>query len=299
MRRYFLLLLLLSIGHFLPAQELNARVEVIDTRIANGDPALFKDLQTFMYEFLNSRRWTRDKFDVQERIECNFTLTLTEVDINTNRFVGDLQVTSSRPVYNSEYETPVLTLVDQGVQFNYLRGIQIDFNPDQYNNLTSLLAYYAYLIIGYDYDTFELEGGTPHFQTAQRIVLAAQGGGEPGWRAGDTERNRYWLVENILHQTFRPMRKMLYDYHRQGMDLMADKTIEARSTVLEAMKQLNGVHQIKPLSYNSQVFFLAKRQEIISLFSKATAQEKEEVFALVSKLDPGNISNYEQIKKAK
>ena len=188
------------------AQELNCTVTVIAPQISNVDVIRFDALEDGIREFMNGRRWTNDNFEFEERIECTLQLTVSEA-IGSTVFKGSMQVQSSRPVFNSDYNTPVLLVNDGDIQFEWLDNSTIIFNPGQHrDNLSSLLAYYAYMILGMDYDTFSLEGGTPHFLQAQAIVANAQNAGERGWKASQGKQNRYWLVENHLSQTFRPVR---------------------------------------------------------------------------------------------
>ena len=204
---------------------------------------------------MNGRRWTNDNFEFEERIECTIQLTVSEA-IGSTVFKGSMQVQSSRPVFNSDYNTPVLLVNDGDIQFEWLDNSTILFNPGQHrDNLSSLLAYYAYMILGMDYDTFSLEGGTPHFLQAQAIVANAQNAGERGWKASQGKQNRYWLVENHLSQTFRPVRICLYNYHRKGLDVLFQDIEGGRLTIAESLIDMRSTNRIRPGSYNIQVFF--------------------------------------------
>jgi len=165
--------------------------------------------------------------------------------------------------------------------------------------LVSTLAFYAYMIIGFDYDTFSEKGGTPYFQQAQRIVQSAQVSNFEGWKAFEGDKNRYWLVEDILHRTFEPMRETLYTYHRDGLDRMSDKMRTARQAIMNSIKNFEQVHRVKPLAYNTQQFFLAKSDEIVNLFSEADPPERNQVYEVVSKVDPGNLAKYDKMQKGK
>ena len=217
------------------AQELNCTVTVIAPQISNVDVSRFDALEDGIREFMNGRRWTNDNFEFEERIECTLQLTVSEA-IGSTTFKGSMQVQSSRPVFNSDYNTPVLLVNDGDIQFEWLDNSTILFNPGQHrDNLSSLLAYYAYIILGMDYDTFSLEGGTPHFLQAQAIVANAQNAGERGWKASQGKQNRYWLVENHLSQTFRPVRICLYNYHRKGLDVLFQDVEGGRLTIAESL----------------------------------------------------------------
>ena len=276
------------------AQELNCTVTVIAPQISNVDVSRFDALEDGIREFMNGRRWTNDNFEFEERIECTLQLTVNE-SIGSTVFKGSMQVQSSRPVFNSDYNTPVLLVNDGDIQFEWLDNSTILFNPGQHrDNLSSLLAYYAYMILGMDYDTFSLEGGTPHFLQAQAIVANAQNAGERGWKASQGKQNRYWLVENHLSQTFRPVRICLYNYHRKGLDVLFQDVEGGRLTIAESLIDMRSTNRIRPGSYNIQVFFLSKSDEIINIFSPAPDAERGRLLPILKQLDPGNIQSYDQ-----
>ena len=276
------------------AQELNCTVTVIAPQISNVDVSRFDALEDGIREFMNGRRWTNDNFEFEERIECTLQLTISEA-VGSTVFKGSMQVQSSRPVFNSDYNTPVLLVNDGDIQFEWLDNSTILFNPGQHrDNLSSLLAYYAYMILGMDYDTFSLEGGTPHFLQAQAIVANAQNAGERGWKASQGKQNRYWLVENHLSQTFRPVRICLYNYHRKGLDVLFQDVEGGRLTIAESLIDMRSTNRIRPGSYNIQVFFLSKSDEIINIFSPAPDAERGRLLPILKQLDPGNIQSYDQ-----
>ncbi|MDA0728746.1 MAG: DUF4835 family protein [Bacteroidetes bacterium] len=276
------------------SQELNCTVTVIAPQISNVDASRFDALEEAIREFLNGRRWTDHNFEFEERIECTMQLTISEV-VGSTVFKGSLQVQSSRPVFNADYNTPVLLVNDGDIQFEWLDNSAILFNPGQHrDNLSSLLAYYSYMILGMDYDTFGMEGGTPYFLQAQAVVANAQNAGETGWRASQSRQNRYWLVENHLSQTFRPVRTCLYNYHRKGMDMLFTDIEGARLTMAEAIIDMRSTNRIRPGSYNIQIFFSAKSDEIIDVFEPATEAERVRLLPILKQMDPGNIQSYDQ-----
>lgn len=288
------LLLILFLSAELTAQELNCQVQVEAPQVNNVDPSRFQTIESAVRDFMNSRKWTNDSFEFNERIECSILITINQAQ-NQNSFSGTIQVQSSRPVYNSDYNTPVLTVNDGDFNFNFLDNAMLQFSIDQHrDNLTSVLAFYAYMIIGMDYDTFSPEGGTQHFLKAQTIVANAQNSGQAGWSASDGQMNRFWLIENILSQTFRPLRQCLYDYHRQGFDKLYSDVDGARKTISDALIELRSIHRIKPSSYNVQLFFAAKNKEIMNLFEQAPPEEVDRILPVLKELDPGNIQRYEQ-----
>ena len=243
---------------------------------------------------MNGRRWTNDNFEFDELIECTMQITITE-SIGNTRFSGSIQVQSNRPVYNSDYKTPMLFVIDGDFEFVWINGASILFNPGQHrDNLSSILAYYAYMILGLDYDSFGLEAGSEYFLKAQTIVANAQNSGGQGWLAGQGKQNRYWLIENLLSQTFRPLRLCMYNYHRKGFDLLESDLEGARLNIADALIEMRSTNRIRPGSFNLQVFFLAKSDEIIKLFGPAPEAERVRLLPVLKQMDPGNISQYDE-----
>jgi hypothetical protein len=279
------------------AQEFNCQVSVIAPQIATAQPRVFQSLEMAIKDFFQNRRFTNLNYAPSERIEINLLLTINNQPA-PDRFEGTLQVIYARPVYGTDYNTPVLDLVDNQVQFNFLENTQIEFAPERYlNNLSSLLGFYAYFILGLDADTFSPLGGTDFYNQAQQVVNNAQNASEPGWKAFEDQRNRYWLLDNQLQAVFRPFRELLYNYHRLGMDTMTEDVAAARRTIATQIEKLKPVHQVKPASYNLQVFFNAKYNELVELFKKAEPAEKSKVFNTLQIIDPGHISQYQNIMR--
>ncbi len=280
------------------AQELNCRVQVVAPTVSNVERRVLDGLRDAVRDFMNDRRWTSDQYEFDERIECNLLLTIDNITNNT-RFEGKLQVQSNRIVFNSNYDSPMLNLVDEDVSFDYLENTILEFQLDQHrSNLASILAYYAYVMVGMDYDSFALEGGTPHFSKAQQIVVNAQNSSSPGWKAFENTKNRYWLVENVLHQSFKPLRQSMYDYHRNGLDKMYENANLGRAKITQSISSLRKVHQSRPLSYNMRIFFLAKADELINVYSEAPVAEKNSIYNDLQILDPANISKYNSLKSS-
>ncbi len=296
MKNYFALFItLLSFGSCSFAQELNCNITILTPQLQSAQQKVFETLELTAEEFLNNRKWTNDDFSLEERIEVNIQITVLE-ELSITTFKGSIQVQSSRPVYNSDYKTPLFFVNDNDFQFSFLENTIVQFSPDQHrDNLSSVLAYYAYMIIGMDYDSFSPKGGTPYYLKAQQIVNNAQNAGELGWRSSEGQRNRFWIVENILNQTFSPLRDCFYTYHRQGFDLLFDDPETARLNIAESLLALRRIHQIKPSSYNMQIFFYPKVDEIISLFTPVPPEEKTRVYNLLRLVDPGNIQDYERM----
>jgi len=295
--RHLLLFSLVLLPPVLRAQEFNCQASVIAPQISNLQPRVLQSLETAIKEFYQSRRFTNLNFAPAERIDINLLLTISNMPTQ-DRFEGSLQVIYARPVFGADYNTPILDLVDNQVQFNFLENTQIEFTPDRHmNNLASLLGFYAYFVLGLDGDTFSPLGGAPFYNLAQQVVNNAQGTSESGWKAQEGERNRYWLVDNQMQAVFRPFRELLYTYHREGMDTMTEDAAAARRTIAAGIERLKTVHQAKPASYNLQVFFNAKYNELVEIFKPAEGQEKAKLFNTLQIIDPGHISQYQNMMR--
>ncbi len=263
-----LVILLFIIGAFKTsfAQELNCQVQVLSSQIAGTDKRVFESMQTAIFEFMNTRKWTNETFKIEERIDCSILINITE-KIGTDEFRGTLQIQARRPVYKTSYNTALLNFNDNDITFKYLESQPLEFVENTYtSNLTSILGFYAYYVIGLDYDSFSLNGGTPYLQKALAVVNNSQSSGYQGWKAFDSNKNRYWLVNNMLDATFVSLRECMYNYHRKGLDVMADNKESGRAVILESLQELKKVHQVKPLSFSLQVFFIAKADEIVNVF---------------------------------
>lgn len=278
------------------AQELNCQVNVIAPALQgnSANDEIMKTLEQSVFEMINNTKWTNDNYSIEERIECSILITVSSR--TSDNFSGTIQVQSFRPVLNSSYRTQVFNYLDKDVDFKYLRNTAIIFKPtEHYNNLADLIAYYAFIILGNDYDTFALEGGTKFFTQAQQIVTNAQNATEPGWKSTESQRNRYWLIENILHNTFAPIRKFNYEYYRKGMDLFYDKKDDAMSNALASLAYLKEVHKVRPSSFSMQVLMLAKSSEFITLFKQGFPNQKPKAFAILKEVDPANANKYNEI----
>lgn len=298
MRIVVLFLFSLVIGRGF-AQELNCQVSIItDARleVTSVEKEIFDQLKQTIYDLMNTTQWTKDKFKVEERINCNIQLQINEIP-STGNYKGSIQVQSSRPAFSSSYNTTIFNFQDDDVQFSYSRNAVLVYAPNQYrDNLTSILAFYAYFIIGMDYDTFSLKGGTPYFTEAQNIVSNAQVSPLAGWKSNEAgKRNRFYLVDNILHQLFEPLRECSYEYHRKGVDMLYDDKIAGRQAIFDALSKLNKVAATRPNSVNTLNFVQAKRDEIKSLYSDAELKDKNEMVNLLKRIDPANASRYQEI----
>ena len=277
------------------AQEFNCKVSVIAPQVANQDPRIYKSLENAIMQLMNTRRWTNFNYGPQERIDCNFLITVGSQP-SIDRFEGTMQIVYSRPVFGTDYLSPVFEIVDNDVNFQFLEGTQIEFTPERYiSSLSSLMGFYAYFMLGVDADTYRSMGGTEFYEVAQQVVSNAQNASEAGWKAFEGQTNRYWLIDNQLQAVFRPLRELLYTYHRNGFDQMGNDPTNARKTIATGIEKLRTVHQAKPSSYNLQVFFNAKYNELINLYKPADPQEKGKVLNTLSLIDPGHIQQYQKL----
>lgn len=274
------------------SQELNCDVTVRTKEIEKTNQQVFETLEKSIWEFMNNRNWTEKDFKNNERINCNMVINIK--DKNNDEFKATLQVRSSRPVYGTSYNSTIFNYYDQNFDFQYVEYDPLDYVDGSYtSNLTSLLAYYAYVIIGLDLDTFSEFGGTNYLQKAESVVNSAQNSDYNGWQSAGTSKNRYVYVDQLLDSRFEPFRKALYSYHRKGMDVMSEKTEEGRKKIFESIQLLQKVHQKRPNTMIMSQFFQAKSDEIANIFSKGDASTKNQVLEILRKLDPSNYSKYQ------
>lgn len=290
--KLFLIGLLMSVAGLVEAQELRCNISVSSQKIQGTNKEIFTNMQRDMYEFLNNKRWTEHVFSYDERIECSIQITLDDQS-GSDEFKGSLQVIISRPVYNSSYSTTLLNYKDNDVLFKYREFEPLEFNESGQNSeLVNLLAYYAYIIVGFDYDSFSQMGGNEYFTKAENIVARCQNARESGWKSFESKRNRYWLINNLQDRSLTSVRECMYKYHRQGLDAMSDNVNDGRIELLSALELLQKVHRTKPNSYILQIFFDAKSDEIVNIFKPAFADERKRVYNIVSEVNPANNTKY-------
>lgn len=297
--KHIFIIALLSLSLPVFGQELNCQVTILtDARleITTQEQGFIEQLKQTISEMMNNTKWTKDKFKIEERINCQLQLQINSIPAS-GVYEGSLQVQSSRPVFNGSYNTTLFNFQDDDISFGYSPGALIVYAPNQYrDNLTSILAFYAYYIIGMDYDSFSLKGGTPYFTEAQQIVSNAQASGAKGWKSNEAgKRNRYWLVDNALQQLFDPMRECFYEYHRKGLDMLHENKETARKNVYAALNKLGKVSATRPNSINVLNFAQAKLIELKNLYQDAPQTEKTEIVTLLKRIDAANSSKYETI----
>ncbi len=299
MRLTALTFFLLNFLFQLSGQELQCNVSVSSSRIEGTYKEIFQSMRNDISEFMNNRKWTEHQFAVDERIVCNVFIQVTD-QIGADEFKGTIQVQLNRPVFNSSYQSPVLNIKDNDFDIRYVEFQPLEFSETSNTNaLTNILAYYAYVILGFDYDTFSPMGGTPFFLKARDIVNKSQNAREKGWRAYEGNYNRFWLIDNLSNKAYSPFRDLLYRYHRLGLDVMAEKADIGRGEIAEALKNMQKVYRARPDTYINRIFFDAKSDEIVNLFSKGSNDERSRIMSVLSECDPANSGKYEKIMQVK
>ena len=293
-RNLFLFCLLTSPG--LMAQELNFTVSINADQVQAADRSIYPEMENAFERFLNDRAWTGDKFQNNEKIKGNLIITIQDQP-SIGQFTANAQIQVIRPVYNSNYESLLLNFADRDWEFAFTISQPMIFNDNNFqSNLTSLLAYYAYIAIGLDYDSFSSLGGTPYFQKALNVVNNAQQGGGNGWGQFQNRRNRYWLIENLsINNQYQPVREGLYKYHLQGLDIFQEKPEETRSNILQVLKDVQEVNRVLPNAILIISFLDAKSDELLNIFSEGPLNVRREVYNELLKLDPTRRSKYQKI----
>ena len=293
MNKIFTILLLLSVG-FTQAQQLNCTVKVNSETLANANLQVFKTLETSLNEFINKTDWNGQIMKQSEKINCSMYITI--LSNNSDQFTATLQVQSSRPIYNSSYSSPVLNYNDKDFSFRYTEFENLLFNPTVFeSNLVSVISFYSYVILGMDQDTFLLESGNPNFEIAQNITNVAQQSSYKGWSQIDGNQNRYFLINDMLSGSFSTVRKTALDYH-SGLDLMAKDLKGAKEKIKASLLDLGKLNSSKPNAFLTRIFFDAKSDEILSIFSGGPSITVSDLIDSLNKTSPLNASNWEMIK---
>ncbi|PHR49207.1 MAG: DUF4835 domain-containing protein [Fluviicola sp.] len=294
-----LVFLVVFVSLSVSAQELNCQVSVVSNPaldVSTVEKEIFQELEQKVFELMNGTSWTQAEFEVEERINCIMQISITAIP-STGNYEANLQVQSTRPAFNTTYNSTLFNFLDEDVQFSFQRNAQLLFTENQFtSNLTSILAFYAYYLIGLDADTFSLKGGRSYLNQAQNIVTLAQNGGGAGWRASEKgRRNRYWLIENALQELFEPLRVCFYEYHRNGIDQLYNDQDKARQAIYESLQKLLPVNSARPGSVNLLNFLQAKLNELKGIYKDADQRQKSDVVNLLKRLDPANSSKYQEI----
>lgn len=290
--------ILLALASFMAnAQELNTRVQVLAPTVNNANRRSLDVLQNTIRDFLNNNKWTNETYLPQEKIDCNLVINITAWDANAS-YTAEAQIQSSRPVFGSSYSTTLLNMSDKDFSFTFNEGQSLDFSEQNFiNNLSSLLGFYAYTIIGLDKDSFSKLGGTAYYQKALNLVNLAQTAGGKGWRPVDGLRNRYWLNENLLNNSFKGLRTFIYEYHLNGLDKMQDNANGGTKSILSSLSDLKQFDKQKLGSIFPNVYFAAKAEEITNVLSLADPSDKTKAYNLLVEIDAPNTGKYDGLKK--
>ena len=281
------------------SQELNCKVSVNYSSIPSPNKEMFNSMRQSIYEFMNNTSWTNDMFENEERIDCTILIRLNQ-QLSTDEYSGSISVQSSRPVFKTLYNSPILNIFDDQFRFRYVEFQTLEFNESTHlSNLTSVLAYYAYLIIGMDYDTFSANGGDVFFKKAEKIVSNAQNDNNAtGWKSFEGLDNRYWLIENLLSTDFEVMRDFYYQYHREGLDNFTEKPDFVREYIAESILALRTGWNQRQRGYLFQIFFDTKTDEIVNIFSQGNIMQGDELVNLLSEMSPNDIEKWKKILSA-
>lgn len=295
MKRIVWILLLVGFGK-LQAQELNARVTLLAPQVSNISKPTLDALQRTIRDFLNNNKFSTENYKPTERIECSFVITINSWDGGSG-FTAEAQIQSSRPVFNSSYNSTLLNMSDKNFDFSYNDGSTIDFSDQNYiSNISALLSYYSYTIIAMDKDSFAKMGGTTYYKKAQNIINLAQASANAGWKAPDGLRNRFWFNENVLNPVFSELRAFIYSYHLNGLDQLTDND-KGLNQIVDALPALQQMDKQKLGSIFPNVYFASKAEEVTNVLSKLNTQERLKAYNMLAEIDPANIGKYEGLKK--
>lgn len=294
MRNLFTTLFCVIFSLTIYAQELNCKVTVNSDQVSQGDLPVFKTLERSLNDFVNKNKWTNRAFKENERLNAQMFITITKYE--SNRFEGNIQIQSTRPVFNTSYETPVFNYKDGQFSFQYIEFEPLVYNPNVFgSNLVAVVSYYIYVMLGLDADTFSLEGGTEHFKDAQKIVTQAQGSNFKGWsQTGD--RTRFEMVDDLLSNTYREYHVAMYNYHRKGLDILGDNNSTGKQVIAGTMKLFETMQKRRPNAFLSQIFFETKSDEIQSVFSDGPKVDIVKLKETLNKVAPYFSSTWNDIK---
>lgn len=296
---FFIGFLLVSFSNLI-GQELNLDVTINTPKLNTADPAVFQTLETAIREFYNNTVWTSDEFLPHERIEGSFQINIKE-DISSSTFLADFYISVSRPVFGSNYYSQTFLHIDPNITFGYEQSDPLFNNKSAYtDNLSSILTFYAYVILGIDYDTFSPMGGDTYYKIAQNISSNVPPTvSDPAWKSINNSRNRYWLIENTLNARAKPYRQAIYDYHRRSLDMMSEDPDRSRAVMLSALKAIGDVNNQMPNSMILQIFSNTKRDELLEVFEIASKGDKDKVYNIMAAIDPSKSKDFNDLRKSK
>lgn len=295
MIKFILLLITMCFAYFINAQELICNVRVNANQIQTSDRKVFQTMQTEIYEFINNKNWTSTNIKDEEKIECTIMINISK-KISNDEYEGTLQIQSTRPVFGTSYKSTLFNYIDNNFKFKYLEYQSLEYsNTNHISNLTSVLAFYVNIILGMDFSTFSEEGGNEYYNIAQKIVSNAQNAPEKGWKAFESDKNRYWLANDLMEQRYSDFHSVMYKYHRLGLDNLSDNPEDARFEITEALEGLKSIYRENSSAFILKLFFDSKVDEIVNIYSGAFPNEKARIVKTLNEIDPSHSSKYEKI----
>lgn len=295
MHRIIILLILSLFMLTAHSQEFYCNVDVSSKQIQGSDRRIYETMKNAIYEFMNNRNWSNYNFKYNEKIECSILINVTDRP-SSDYFKCDMTLALRRPVFNSTYNSVLFNYIDKDIEIEYIENQPLDYSSGMFSsNLTSILAYYAYIMLGLDFDSFTLDGGNPYYEAALNIVNTAQNENYSGWKSSENNRNRFWLLENITNPSYTGFRNFYYDYHRKGLDVMYESPEKGRAAILESLGYLQKIKQSRPGLLFLQIIADSKRDEFVNIFSEGLATEKAAAVKILNEIDPANAMTYQKI----
>jgi len=295
MRKIYLFIYLFGLTFSVNAQELLCTVRINSSQVQTSDRKIFQTMQTSIHEFVNNTKWTSANIKNEERIECSILINISK-KISNDEFEGSIQIQSTRPIYGTSYKSTLFNFLDNNFRFKYLEYQSLEYSENTHmSNLTSVLAFYVNIILGLDFATFSEEGGNEYFNIAQRIVNNAQNARETGWKAFESDKNRYWLAHDLLDSRYSDFHMCMYRYHRTGLDILAEEPEDARYEITEALESLKSIYRENASAFILQLFFDAKSDEISKIYSEAYPNEQARIIKTLLEIDPSHSSKYQAI----
>lgn len=277
------------------SQEILCNVRVNSSQVQISDRKIFQSMQTAIYEFINNTKWTNANISSEERIECSILINISN-KISNDEYEGSMQIQSTRPIYGTSYKSTLFNFMDNNIRFKFLEYQSLEFSETSHlSNLTSIIAFYVNIILGLDFATFSEEGGNEYFNTAQKIVNNAQNARESGWKAFESDKNRYWIAHDLLDNRYNKYHMCLYRYHRIGLDKLAEEPEDARYEITESIESLRSIYRENPSALILKLFFDAKADEITKIYSEAFPNEKARIIKTLTEIDPSNSTKYQTI----
>jgi len=277
------------------SQEILCNVRVNSSQVQISDRKIFQSMQTAIYEFINNTKWTNANISSEERIECSILINISN-KISNDEYEGSMQIQSTRPIYGTSYKSTLFNFMDNNIRFKFLEYQSLEFSETSHlSNLTSIIAFYVNIILGLDFATFSEEGGNEYFNTAQKIVNNAQNARESGWKAFESDKNRYWIAHDLLDNRYNKYHMCLYRYHRIGLDKLAEEPEDARYEITESIESLRSIYRENPSALLLKLFFDAKADEITKIYSEAFPNEKARIIKTLTEIDPSNSTKYQTI----